>query len=303
MSAKTAAVKLVLLALLALTARTQAADAPSHVTIAGLDVAVWKPAGSTPLTGFPVVVFSHGFMGCNTQSIFLMEALAQAGYLVVAPNHKDARCGTAQKDSSWYPGKMLGRSRPQQRFGDPKDWSDSTYRDRHDDIEAVLNVVLHDPTFQGVAVDHDRVAIAGHSLGGYTALGMAGAWPSWKDKRIQAVLALSPYCAPYSSKGALGHMGVPVMYQGGTRDLGISPTVKRPQGCYDLSSSPKYFVDFDGASHFAWTNLVKEHQAPISQYSVAFFDRYLQHADPDPLTPLIGNKHPAGVSEVRAAGK
>src|SRR5271170_4777599 len=83
-----------------------AADSAVHTTIAGRDVAIWKPAGTAPAAGFPVVVFSHGFGGCNTQSVFLMEALANAGYLVVAPNHADARCGSARRErggGGWRP--------------------------------------------------------------------------------------------------------------------------------------------------------------------------------------------------------
>src|SRR5579872_3176388 len=60
-----------------------------HVTIAGRDVAVWKPEGAAPASGYPLILFSHGYTGCNTQSVFLMRALAHAGYLVLAPNHKD----------------------------------------------------------------------------------------------------------------------------------------------------------------------------------------------------------------------
>ena len=38
----------------------------------------------------------------------------------------------------------------------------------------------------GVAADY----LAGHSLGGYTVLALAGAWPSWKLANVRAVLAL-----------------------------------------------------------------------------------------------------------------
>jgi dienelactone hydrolase len=40
-----------------------------------------------------MIVFSHGFGGCATQSRFLAAALADRGYWVFAPNHKDARRG------------------------------------------------------------------------------------------------------------------------------------------------------------------------------------------------------------------
>jgi len=266
----------------------------SHITIAGRDVAMWKAAGAAPASGFPLIVFSHGFGGCNTQSVFLMEALARAGYFVLAPNHHDAGCGTGRH----------GFSRPEEPFRDDSKWSDSTYRDRHDDIEAVLDAALRDKTFQGVAIDGQRVGLAGHSLGGYTVLGVAGGWPSWKDRRVKAVLALSPYCSVYAKSGDLGHLQAPVMYQGGTRDLGITPTVRRLNGAYDKSSAPKYYVEFDGAGHFAWTNLNPKYQEIIDTYSVAFFDRYLkERTNPDPLAALTGDARPKGVSYVKAKTK
>jgi len=290
--------------LLLLAVHAQAAQNATHITIAGRDVAIWRPAGTAPEAGYPLILFSHGFGGCNTQSVFLMEAFAQAGYLVLAPNHKDAGCGKDGADSKgWYPGKFAGH-RPEEPFGQDSKWSDATYKDRAADMEAVLNAVLGEKSFQEIAVDPERIGVAGHSLGGYTVLGLAGAWPSWKDHRIRAVLALSPYCTPYISKGDLRHLDVPIMYQGGNRDLGISPTVRRSDGAYDRSSAPKYYVEFDGAGHFAWTNLQKKYQDLIDTYSVAFFDRYLKDkANPDRLSRLTGRPSPQGVSYLKAQAK
>src|SRR5262245_37811322 len=64
------------------------------IQLAGLNVAVWRPSPPGPA---PLILFSHGYHGCNTQSTFLMTELANAGYLV--PNHKDAFCagGLLQK--------------------------------------------------------------------------------------------------------------------------------------------------------------------------------------------------------------
>jgi predicted dienelactone hydrolase len=227
-----------------------------------------------------------------------MRALAQAGYLVLAPNHKDATCGSARH--TWYPGKMLAE-RPQERFRNTQQWSDATYLDRRDDIESVLNVVLQEHSFEGVPIDSSLIGISGHSLGGYTALGLSGAWPSWKDHRIKAVLALSPHCSPFLLKGDLGNMGIPVMYQGGTADLGETPVVKREGGVYDQSSKPKYFVELDGAGHFAWTDLNNRYQDVICAYSVAFFDHYLKRQTAaDPLAAMMQNPLPANVSAVRS---
>ncbi len=264
-----------------------------HVNVAGRDVAVWKPAGPAPAAGFPVVIFSHGFTGCNTQSVFLMEALAKAGYLMVAPNHADAHCGSALRNGAGW--------RPEEPFQRTGAWSEATYRDRRADIEAILDEVLSAKSFQGVPVDAGRVGIAGHSLGGYTALAMAGAWASWKDPRIKAVLALSPFNSPFVANGELGHMNVPVLYQGGTLDLGISPTVRRPNGAYDRSSAPKYYVEFRGAGHLAWTDLNPRFHGIINRYSVAFFNRYLKEGSGgEGLAALFESERPREISLLRS---
>ena len=260
-----------------------------HLGIAGRDIALWRPKGVAPSAGYPLIVFSHGCGGCNTQSSALMDAFSGAGYVVLAPNHQDARCGGAARRRT---------AQPEESFRQPDHWNDRTYRDRAEDVEAVLDAVLREKTFHGISVDAERIGLAGHSLGGYTVLGLAGAWPSWKDARVKAVLALSPFCAPYLEKGALGHMSVPVMYQGGTLDLGITPFVRRPHGAFDSSSAPKYYVEFNGAGHFAWTNLNPKFQPAIGDYSVAFFDRYLKSSS-DRIAPLFQKPYPRQISSAK----
>jgi predicted dienelactone hydrolase len=271
-----------------------ASRAVERTTIAGREVAMWLPSGSAPATGYPLVVFSHGFRGCNTQSVFLMQALAQDGYVVLAPNHGDAGCGS---DGA------RGMPMPSESFRRGEEWSEQTYRDRAEDIEAVLDVVLREKTWHNVRIDAQRIALAGHSLGGYTVLGLAGAWPAWKDARVKAVLALSPFCAPYVAKGDLGGLHVPVMYQGGTRDMGITPTVRRAKGAFDQSSAPKYYVEFNGAGHLAWTGLNRRFQSTIEDYSVAFLDWYLKPQNAARLTSLLEKPDARLVSDVREIGR
>jgi len=43
------------------------------------------------------------------------------------------------------------------------------------------------------------------------------------------------------------------MYQGGQRDRGITPYLKRAGSVYDLSNAPKYFIEFRNQGHLAWT--------------------------------------------------
>src|SRR5579859_3997228 len=111
--------------LVALTALVGHADAaPEEMHLAGLDVFAWLPDPASS-GSWPVVIFSHGFHGCATQSKFLMEALAEAGYAVFAPNHRDAACSDLR---AWM-------ARPEAPFRDTNAWSDETYADREADIE------------------------------------------------------------------------------------------------------------------------------------------------------------------------
>jgi pimeloyl-ACP methyl ester carboxylesterase len=74
----------------------------------------------------------------------------------------------------------------------------------------------------------------------------------------------------------LGNIDAPIMYQGDTRDFGLTPLIARKAGAYDESPPPKYFVEFDRAGHFGWTNLVSDDLDAMAACSLAFFDRYLK---------------------------
>jgi predicted dienelactone hydrolase len=237
------------------------AVAQESLSIAGLKVAVWD-SGEASGTRQPVVIFSHGFHGCATQSRFLMAAMSAAGYVVLAPNHRDASCDGGQA-------RLIAR--PPVPFTQPQSWDESTYRDRAEDIRLLIAALHTDKRFAD-RLDWSRLALAGHSLGGYTVLGLSGAWPSWKLPDVRAVLALSPYVQPFLAKGTLGGLTVPVMYQGGTRDWGITPWLARTSGAYAKSPSPKYFIELKGATHFAWTDLGRLDRPAITAYSVAFLD-------------------------------
>ncbi len=244
----------------------EAQDGPDILNVAGLNVAYWLPSeDSYPA---PLVIFSHGFKGCKTQSKFLMKALAAKGYIVVAPDHKDASCGNI----------LRGSNKPEESFRDYASWNDSTYKDRATDIKKLYEG-LKALNPWGARIDWTRVALAGHSLGGYTALGLAGAWPSWKMKGIRAVLALSPYAAPFVASGDLAHLGVPVMYQTGARDMGIRPSLVKEGGAFEKTASPAALVDFKKTGHFGWTDLQSDRHDAIIRYSLWFLDSTLKGSD------------------------
>ncbi len=119
--------------------------------------------------------------------------------------------------------------RTDQSFLQPDRWSDRSQRDRLLDLRAVIDLIANDPQL-GSAVDVQRVGLIGHSLGGYTAIGMAGGWTSWKHTDVKAVLALSPYVLPFITRGTLARLDVPVMYQGAQFDWGNHAQPRRRAG-------------------------------------------------------------------------
>ena len=256
--------------------------------LAGMDVTVWSPK-SEDVGGLPVIVFSHGFHGCATQSRFLMEAFASGGYLVLAPNHRDATCNRGP--AHWW-------NKAQAPFRKPEEWNDTTFRDRGEDVRRLIEAARSDGGFR--LADWSRLGLAGHSLGGYTVLALAGAWPQWKLAGVKAVLALSPYSQPFIVHGTLSGLAAPVMYQGGTLDFTITPALDKAGGAYDQSPEPKYLLVLDKATHLAWADLGwKAGRGPIVGYSLAFLNRYVKG---DPADPLLTQAAP-GVSLLRHLGE
>ncbi len=239
----------------------------------------------------PLILFSHGFLGAGDQTIFLMEAFARKGYVVATLNHADS---LFQK-----------RTKPIEppKFADAKSWTDQKFRDRQEDMTALLDHLLElsgkKGSFLHERVDANMIGACGHSLGGYTVLGLAGAWESWRDERIKAVLAMSPYSMPFLTQGSIAEIKVPVMIQGGTLDFGITPF--QPP-IYNKLTAPKYLLVLKNETHLGWTNLISLGKTTlevvqdgnaqlITDYSVAFFDRHMRGRNGQE-TELLQQKHP-----------
>lgn len=171
---------------------------------------------------FPLVLLSHGSGGDGTNLAWLAELLASHGYLAAAVDH---------------PGDRFGDSNVEGRF--------AAWR-RPPDVSTILTHLLVDPVL-GPRVDRRRVVAAGHSSGALSVLALAGArlqpnaflaychgpsagpdcaffadsdptqipdlaqaGKSYRDRRIRAVVAMSPVLGPGVTASSLRQIGVPV---------------------------------------------------------------------------------------------
>jgi predicted dienelactone hydrolase len=266
-----------LLPLLALFCACAAQAREETFMVAGMQVTAWLPDQPSPGRQ-PVLIYSHGLHGCDVQARFLTEAFAAAGYLVFAPNHRDASCHGGE--SPLFDGSEL-------MFLHPERWTQDSYSDRAMDVRRLVAALYDDERFRDRA-DWSRLGLVGHSLGGYTVLGLAGAWPGWKLAGVKAVLAMAPYSHPFTVQLTLGGLSAPVMYQCGENDFPITPVVSAAQGSYAQSPQPKYYVEFAGAGHMAWADSDDTDHQAIVAYSLAFLDHYVKGLPAEPLLTHAG---------------
>ncbi|MBS2537718.1 chlorophyllase [Catenulispora sp. NF23] len=213
-------------------------------------------------TGLPVILLSHGHGGSNNLSSLngygpLANAWAAQGFVVIQPTHLSSK--TLAGEVGDQPGAPLfWRSRAE----------DMTHiLDRLDVIERTV------PQLAG-RVDRAKVAVAGHSLGGFTASLLVGAQVTDTDTgevadlaepRIKAGVLLAapgrggealngPRAAlvPFTSSVDFGTMTTPALVVAGDKDdsrhfTDVGPTWHADP--YTLAPGPKTLLTLFGAEH------------------------------------------------------
>jgi len=249
---------------------------------------------ATPLakvTPYPLLVFSHGYGGSGLGSVFFTEQLAARGWVVVVPDHNDRHSAVRIRSGQKKDFNRRRFLRHARKIASSSPGDREKYLYRLDEIKLTLDRILSHPTF-GKLIDRNRIAVGGHSFGGFTALGLCGTIKRRHDPRIKAVLLFSTGAGGYLFRETeLAKVKIPSMLFMGEREKDHprgSRTMSEVSGkIYRNLSPPKYFLEIKGASHFSFNNRfadnrrarllsgTKERFEVIRRYSIAFLEKHV----------------------------
>ena len=224
----------------------------------------------------PLIIFSPGYGGSREGYGYLGRGWASAGYIVIVPTHAGSD-NIALRNNA-----LRGVEDATQAF------ENQTLRtgDIHFLMSSIKEIEHQIPAIKG-KIDRKRIGVSGHSMGGGTALLIAGATAAtsgaqsraFRENHVRAALAMSP---PGPGRAAFvdhswDQIGTPVMTMSGTRDRGVGgePPEWRTQPYKHMPPGDKYQITVNGANHLAFAMGKRFHDC-ILQESIAFWDRYLK---------------------------
>jgi predicted dienelactone hydrolase len=233
-------------------------------------MALADPDGKAAEGIFPLVVVSHGMYGNTLNQAWLGSELARRGYFVAMVNH---------------PGTSSFLRDPDQAR---KLW------DRPVDLSRLISFLIEDSPYKD-SIDPERIYAAGHSLGGFTVLLLAGAefdpdryervcsgealptacqvltdWSvakteadrsemakSRKDPRLTKVISLDLGGTPVLSRDSLSAIDIPVLVLGSQRADMLNQEVESRALAAALPADKVHHVEMADAGHFDFMGVCK----------------------------------------------
>ncbi|MBM4343207.1 MAG: hypothetical protein FJ100_07485 [Deltaproteobacteria bacterium] len=264
--------------------------------------------GVAPAKGpFPTVAFSHGNQGVPEQSVFLTEGLAARGYVVVAPEHVGNSFTTFNE--KLFAAVTLWR---------PKDLSAA--------VDRLAKPEAGDPPWLGGLADTEKLAVTGHSFGGYTSLAFAGivvAPPASAMPKCEGVAKGDPVCdavaaagpppwnlgdprcdvaiplahaltAGFDAKSLAGHK-VPIVLAAATGDK-LTPYKTEAEAAYKAMQPPKALLTLTGGDHFSFAQACE-----LAAVAPANLKADLEKLCKPGAVPTIADSHTATLHTALAA--
>ena len=198
-------------------------DNPLPITFKGTAIQSGKPVSEQK---FPLVVMSHGYGGWAEHFSFLGEHIASHGYVVASINHADPQPAGAVSFLLSFGNVLQNRALDQRQV-----------------IEALVTLAESAETGYATAIDREKIALIGYSMGGYGAFRTAGAAYDFegeglgnlpadsksamrtglsKPTAIDAMIALAPWGGAPDNRSwtaaALAAIEVPVLIIAGNQD-------------------------------------------------------------------------------------
>ena len=232
----------------------------------------------------PLVILSHGFGSDRNFLNYLARHLASHGFTVASIEHPGS-------NFNWLSGISLG--------GNPGDLlAASEFIDRPKDVSYLLDRLARlnekEGPLQG-KLNTQQVTVIGHSLGGYTALALAGGELNLKelrqfcknrspigrspadwfqcgaadlegerielrDQRVVQVMALNPMTGRLFGNKGLTQVSVPTLILTGTDDA-IAPSLDHQLRSFSQLGGPKYLVCAIGGTHLSITDRANLNEA------------------------------------------
>jgi alpha-beta hydrolase superfamily lysophospholipase len=202
---------------------------------------------------YPLLVFAHGLGATPGAYADLLTGWAAAGYVVAAPefplSSASAPAGPDGADVANQPGDLSFL------------------------IDEVLGASAAGDGPLGGAVDPDAIAVAGHSNGAITTLGIA-ANTCCRDDRLDAAIVLAGLAAEYAA-GDYDLADTPaVLFVHGTADA-LLPYAEAVRVAEDLTA-PRAMLTLEGGDHSSWVNAGDPAFDAVLRTSTDFLDAYVR---------------------------
>lgn len=164
---------------------------------------------------FPLVILSHGDGSTPLAYRTIAQFLARNGFIVGVPQHP-----FNNRENNTLSGTI------------------DNLKNRPTHIRTVIDWFLKENSFSP-SIHSNNISLIGHSMGGYTALAVAGGVPTSfpsespdqkpyclsvdHDKRVQSLILLAPAAGWFRERGALEDVNIPILMITGEKDT-ITPS-------------------------------------------------------------------------------
>lgn len=213
---------------------------------------IYAPKGPGP---FPVVIHSHGLGGSREASAYILEAVAEAGFVVVALQH-------AGSDSGLLQGLGPGGAARFEEVG-RRAMTAEVAQARYGDLPFAIGQLARETAAGPLKgkLDLSRLGMSGHSFGALSTLVAAGQrvlgaprGVSFAEPRIKAAIAYSPN-KPRGDDPVAAFTAVrtPVLHFTGTED--VTPfdleknTFERTAPYQAITGADQFLIILNGADH------------------------------------------------------